>query len=118
MLMVAKVHPELLEQMAQAGNRPIQAVVHLRPAANHAAIPSPEESASLAQQVLERTAAQVGYPARKSNVLRNLACLIVEADPQFVQALLQQPEVVSALPNQTTENPFIPPVAKHSPRPR
>jgi len=110
--MAAKVHPELLQQIAQAGSAPVQAIVHLRSPQNPEAIPSQEDSVKLADEVLNRVAAQVGHRAARVNVLRNLATVVLEADSTFVHSLLQQPEVIAALPNQTAESPFIPPKGK------
>ena len=110
--MAAKVHAELIEQLNRAGNSPVQAIVQLRWAHKPEAIPSPEDSARMADSVLRRVADQVGHPASRTNLLRNLATLIVEADPEFLSLLIQQPEVISALPNKTAESPFIPPKGK------
>ena len=74
--------------------------------------PSPEESAKLADTVLKRVAEQVGHAATRSNVLRNLATVVVEADSDFVRSLIDQPEVISAIPNETVESPYIPPKRK------
>jgi DNA polymerase II small subunit/DNA polymerase delta subunit B len=110
--MTSKVHPELADQLARAGTSLLQAVVQLRATYDPDAIPSPDEVTKLANMVLERVATTVGHSASRTNVLRNVASLIVEADPKFMRALIQQPEVVSALPNQTTESPFIAPKGK------
>lgn len=105
-------HPELLAQMDRAGDAPVQAIIQLRQPGKAGAVPSPDESTSLAKQVLERVAEKVGKAAVRSNVLRNLATVVVEAHPSFLRSLVQQPEVISAIPNQTSESPFIPPVGK------
>jgi hypothetical protein len=113
--MATRVSPELLDQLERAGTSPVQAVVQLRDAHEPHAVPSPEDSTRLADDVLRRVTAEVGHPAARTNVLRNLATLVVEADPDFLRSLIRQPEVISALPNQTAESPFIPPRTK---RPR
>jgi hypothetical protein len=110
--MAAKVNPELLDQLERAGTSPVQAIVHLRSAHEPHVIPSPEDAARLADEVLRRVATDVGHPPARANVLRHLATLVVEADAEFLRSLIQQPEVVSVLPNQTAESPFIPPRAK------
>jgi hypothetical protein len=110
--MAAKVHPELLQQMARAGSAPVQAIVHLRSTQNAKIIPTADDSVKLAHEVLDRVAGQVGHRAGKVNVLRHLATVVLEADPEFVRSLLLQPEVVSALPNQSADSPFIPPTKK------
>jgi len=110
--MAVKIHPELLGQMERAGRSPVQAVVQLRAAHQPEVIPSPEDAVRLADIVLDRVAADVGHKAMRTNVLRNLATVIVEADPDYLRALIAQPEVISAIPNNTAESPFIPPKGK------
>ena len=110
--MAANVHPELIEQLANAGESPVQAVLQLRAAHDQQQIPSPEESAKLADDVLRRVQNEVGRPPIRTNLLRNISSLIVEADPEFLGSLLKQPEVVYAQPNQRRESLFIPPKGK------
>lgn len=107
--MPTKVHSELLRQLAQSDDRPVQAVVHLCLPDKPQQIPSPDDTARLADTVLQRVQQRIGHPAIRSNVLRNLATLVVEADPAFLRSLVEQPEVFSALPNEMAESPFIPP---------
>ena len=110
--MATKINPELLGQMEKAGGSPVQAIVQLRAAHQPGVIPSPDDTTQLAKAVLHRVATDVGHPATRSNVLGNLATLIVEADSDFLRALMKQPEVISAIPNKTAESPFIPPHGK------
>jgi len=110
--MKAKVNPELLQQLDQAGTRPVQAIVQLRPSGKADAGISPEETDRLAKHVLQRVAEAVGSAASRVNVLRNLGTAIVEADADFIRSLIEQPEVIAAMPNQTAESPFIPPKKK------
>lgn len=110
--MVAKTHPKLLEQMDRERARPIQAIIQLQSADHDGTLMSPEKTAKLADNILSRVAAEVGRPVVRCNVLRNLATMVVEADPEFLQALIRQPEVVSATPNQTSESPMIEPKGK------
>lgn len=105
--MSARIHPELASQLNHPGDSPLQAVVELGSVQK-----SPEETLKLAQEVLQRVSQVVGHPAARTNVLRNLARVVVEADRDFLRSLLEQPEVVSAMPNQMSESPFIPPVRK------
>jgi hypothetical protein len=110
--MATKVNPELRKQLDHAGDRYVQAIVQLHSPDDPDARISPEETARLADEVLQRVAADVGHPAARANVLRNLATMIVEADADFLRSLIRQPEIVSASPNRTAESPFIPPKGK------
>jgi hypothetical protein len=110
--MTNKIHPELLDELNRAGTSSVQAVVQLHSPGDVKTLMSPEETSKLADVVLERVTAEVGRPATRTNVLRNLATLVVEADPAFLNKLISQPEVLSALPNRTNESPFIPPKRK------
>jgi hypothetical protein len=107
--MTDKIHPELLDQLKQAGTSPVQAVVELRPAHQPEAVPPADECAKLAHDVLSRVASEVGHPPARVNVMRHLARVALEADPEFLRSLLRQPEVVSAIPNKLKEPPTNPP---------
>src|SRR6476620_8712382 len=107
--MSARVHPELAIQLNQPGGSPLQAVVELGTSQQ-----SPEVTSRLAKEVLQRVSEIVGHSAERTNILRNLARVVVEADRDFLRSLREQPEVLSAMPNQMTESPFIPPVRKHA----
>jgi hypothetical protein len=106
------IHPELQSQLDNANDSPVQAIVQLREPGQPDATPSPEKFAALAKNLLDRVQSEVGQAALRINPLRNLATLIVEAHPGFLRKLVQQPEVISAIPNQTAESPFIPPKGK------
>jgi hypothetical protein len=106
------VDPELAAQLKDAGSRLVQAVVQLRDAKRGKKPPSPQESAQLAENVLSRVTKAVGHSAARTNILKNVATIIVEADSDFVRSLIQQPEVVSALPSNTSESMVIPPHGK------
>jgi hypothetical protein len=110
--MAANIHPELIEQLDRAGSGLVQAIVHLKHPDQADAQISPEETAKLADTILGRVARDVGHPAARSNVLRNLATMVVEADGDFLRSLSRQPEVAAVSPNRTAESPFIPPKGK------
>jgi hypothetical protein len=110
--MNAKVNPELAAQLRDAGAGPVQAIFQLRSPKEREAPLTDVETERLSKELLERVAAKVGEPARRSNLLRNLRALIVEASPEFVRSMLQQPEVASATPNRTEESAYIPPKGK------
>jgi hypothetical protein len=110
--MNAKVNPELIAQLHHAGRKPVQAIFQLQSAKEPEAPLTDAEIQRISNEVLERVAAKVGEPAKRSNLLRNLRTLIVEASPEFVRSMLQQPEIASATANKTEESPFIPPRGK------
>jgi len=103
--MSERVHHDLLKQLDGPEDRPIQAIVQLRSPRAVDVVPSPEEAGTLAAEVLGRVQARVGRSALRTNVLRNLSSVIVEASPAFVRSLLEQPEVVSAVPNRAPAKP-------------
>lgn len=110
--MAAKINPELLEQMSQSGSDPVQAIVQLRYADRPEIVPTSEEATQLAEHVLQRVEKVVGHSPMRTNLLRNLASVVIEADSPFLRLLIEQPEVVSALPNRTSQSMFIPPKGK------
>lgn len=101
-----------MQQLAQAGTGLVQAVLQLQSPASPARTPDSDDAARLANDAIQRVAQSLHRTPARTNVLRNLGTMIVEADPQFLQQLLQQPEVASASPNKLAESPFIPPRGK------
>src|SRR5262245_25280513 len=110
--MAAKVHPDLLTQLDRAGSGLVQAVFQLQSPAESAASLSPQDAAELAKNAMDRAAKQVGHKATRSNLLKNLGTLIVEADPTYLRSLMEQPEIYSVIPNKMAESPLIPPKGK------
>lgn len=107
-------HPELTEQIAAAGDSLVRAVVQLRPTTNEVNQPRTDSGdfAELAQSVLARVSETVGHKANRTNILRNVNSIILEADSTFMEEMIKQPEIVSAMPSQTRESLKIPPVSK------
>lgn len=110
--MANELHARLLKELDGDAQSLVQAIVQIRSANDPKTIPSPEESTTLANSVLERVAERVGCRPSRTNILRNLATIVVEAPPAFIRSLIEQPEVISAIPNQSEESPFIPPKRK------
>ena len=110
--MKAPIPTELLEQIENAGDGTVQAIIQLRPAEKPDSIPTSEETKELATSVLARVTAKVGHEPTRVNVLRNIATVVVEGDAGFLRSLIQQPEVISVMPNRTCESPFIAPKGK------
>ena len=110
--MAAKIHPELAEQLAHAGSKPVQAIFRLRSPDNPDAKLSPDDTAMLAKNLLARVAEHFGRKVERPNVLQNLATMVVEGDAEVIHWLTRQDEIASASPNKTAESPFIPPKGK------
>jgi hypothetical protein len=108
----AKIDPELLEILDQPGKSGVQAVLQLKSAGKSKALLSPDEAKSIADALLDRVASEVGSRPSRFNVLRNIATMVIEAEPEFLRSLIAQPEVAAASPNQTKESAFIPPRGK------
>lgn len=109
--MSAKIHPLLLDQL-DGGSSLVQAIVQLRYTDEKEGAVLPEAMDQLAAELLARVAREVGHSAVRSNVLRNVATVIIEAAPDFIRSLISQPEIASALPNQTADSVAIPPVKR------
>jgi hypothetical protein len=73
---------------------------------------SSEDAVALAEHAVHRVADRLGRRPLRQNLLRNLGVLILEADPEFIRTLIDQPEIRTASPNKTAESPFIPPKGK------
>lgn len=100
---------QLRELLDSANKSPIQAIVQLRMPERPEAVPTAVETSELATRVLERVALATNSVAGKTNILKNLATVVVEAEPEFIRVLIEQPEVIYAMPNQISEELFIPP---------
>jgi hypothetical protein len=72
----------------------------------------PQEAGQLANAVLNRVQSLTGLSPIRTNVMSNLAAVMVEAQPAFLRSLVNQPEVIAATPADTGESPFIPPKDK------
>jgi hypothetical protein len=110
--MNTKANSELIAQLRKGGTEPVQAIFHLQSPKDPGAQLTDAETKRISSQVLQRVAAQLGEPAIRSNLLSSLRTLIVEATPEFLRSMLQQPEIASASANQTKESPLIPPKGK------
>ncbi len=80
---------------AHAEGRTATLLCHLR-AQGSSAIPTPEESARLAESALARASASSGLTPLRHQILRNLAAIRVEAGAAFLLDLLAQPEIHDA----------------------
>lgn len=110
--MSARIHPQLRNEIDQPGDRPLNAVIQLRPRGSPDEIPSPQEAGQLADAVLNRVQSLTGLSPIRTNMMNNLASVMVEAQPAFLRSLVDQPEVIAATPADTGQSPFIPPKNK------
>jgi hypothetical protein len=97
----------------------VSAVFSVRPDPAAKAAPSPEETAALVDDLLERVRQQTGREPGRVTVFRNLGSFAVAAPADFVRRLLEQPEVVTATANVQPQDLLIRPVGpRRQPDPR
>ncbi len=110
--MSAKANPELNKQLRDAGSQPVQAIFQLQSADGAQTQLTDADTKQLSNDLLARVAAKVGLAPIRSNLLCNLRTLVVEAKPEFLKCLLQEPEIAAGKANQTKESAYIPPKGK------
>jgi hypothetical protein len=107
------VENERADSLEVSGRPLIQTVIQLNPAKSSGELLTPLEAEELTKKVLIRVAEEVGRCAVRVRVLRNLSAIVVEADDEFQACLARQPEVATAMPNESNESLSMPPVRKH-----
>jgi hypothetical protein len=100
----AQVDPELRRQLSRAATaeaEPVEAVLRLRPPTRRGAAPSGGAARDLAAVVVARVAREMGASPGDYdvNVFENLGYFVLAAPPDFVERVLDQPEVASASAN-------------------
>jgi hypothetical protein len=94
-----RVDPELTRQLdeasASAADPTVQAVFYLHSGAKGA----PDDVTRSANHAIEGAKAKAGTEPSRVNVMRNLGTMAVEAPASFLRALIEEPEVASALAN-------------------
>ena len=95
----AKADPELLKQLRASARaeKPVEAVFTLRLPKGLGS--GPRRVDQLARKILDRVAGSAGAGAFEVNVFANLGAFAISAPPQFVRALLKEPEISSAVAN-------------------
>ncbi len=95
----AKVDPELRRQLkdATAESAAVQAVFKLRSAIE--ARP-PAEVQKEAQELLDRVSAKTGKSPERVNILKNLGMFALEAPADYIDGVLEEEGVESAVANQ------------------
>jgi hypothetical protein len=108
-----KIDPELLRQLDDGGSgEPVQAIVRLRVPDPAKTVAAPEETEATAQELVDRVQKLVGEQEAALNIFRNLGTFMICAQPRFLRALMQQPEVASVTANQQPGSAKIDPVHK------
>lgn len=98
--MSERVDPELVKQMAEAADdEPVGAVIRLSPTSPDHLVPSPEETERIAHELLSRAGKRVKHLAPDFNVFKHLGYFVVSAPPAYLKALVDSPEIASAVPN-------------------
>lgn len=107
-----KTDPELRRQLKAENSDQglVEAVFTLRSSTLKTATPTHVEE--LTHQVLDRVADEIGVEAKEINIFRNLGAFAVSAPPNFIRALLTEPEIASATANRQQESLMIPPHRK------
>lgn len=107
-----KTDPELRRQLKaeNSDQQLVQAVFTLRLSTQQSLTPMHVEE--LTHEVLDRVADEVGVQAKEINIFRNLGAFAVSAPPDFIRALLTEPEIATATANQQPESMMIPPHRK------
>jgi hypothetical protein len=95
----AKMDDELRRQCEDPVG-PVEAVFELKPADQSQSFLEPEETERLTKAVLQRVGKLTSDEPQHVHVFRNLGRFVVSAEPQFLKALLAQPEISSAKANQ------------------
>jgi len=109
--------PELRKQLATApASGPVEATVTLDAGPGRAYIPS-EEVGSKVKEILREVGREVGEVHEDVNIFENLGSFAVRARPAFLEALLNRPEVATAMANQQSQDMLIRPVRK-GPKPK
>ena len=94
-----KTDPELLRQIDSAAdnNEYIQAVFSL-------ALPTkklldPQQVEETTNQVLHRAEEEVGSKPSDVNIFKNMGSFVISADASFIQKVIDDPDVASAIAN-------------------
>ncbi len=90
--MAAKIDPELRRQLATSDG-PIDVALYVRMSATEGEV----GIKALADELIHRVSIEAGEEPQVVHVLLNLRTLIVSASSRYLNVLLAQPEVTSAL---------------------
>jgi len=101
---LGQTDPELLRQLddAKSSGEPVQAVVKLRRTAGKA--PEPAAVEKQTQRAVDRTIEATGERPDDVHVMGRLSVAYVSGSEKFLREFVEQPEVASAVANQTVAN--------------
>ena len=104
--MSAQVHPQLERLLEEAdassadSDTCVEAVVTLLPSDVEQVVDSPEATIQKGQELVARVKRLTAEDADAVTIFEHMQSMAVRARPRFLRALLEQPEIESALPNQ------------------
>jgi hypothetical protein len=109
--MKAKTDQELQQQLEQtaSGRQEVQAVFVLRPPGSSQKFLTPDQTLTMVENLLHRLQQETGESPRDYNVFKNLGSFVVAASPAFINKLLEQDEIASAMANRQPGSALIPP---------
>jgi hypothetical protein len=97
---MAKVDPRLLKKIKEEkAGRPVQAVITLRSGPDGRPL-TPEATEESVQAVIKRAQSRTARDVTRVKVFKNLQSFAVEAEPEFVQCLIDDESVDSASLNE------------------
>jgi hypothetical protein len=104
---LGQTDPELLRQLddAKSSGEPVQAVVKLRRTAGKA--PEPAAVEKQTQRAVDRTIEATGERPDDVHVMGRLSVAYVSGSEKFLREFVEQPEVASAVANQTVANQTV-----------
>ena len=109
---MALIDPELVRQLADAGeDGTVEAVVRLK-AGKGADTPEPDQTERIAQELVSRAQRSSGRREHGVNVFRYMGSFAVSAPKAFVEHLIHEPEVAAAVANRQPDGGMIPPASK------
>jgi hypothetical protein len=98
-----KIDPHLAAQLKETSAKDeVQAVVTLHPDDPSQPAPSPERMEEMARDLVARVTKSSGVAPKKVNVFKYLGSFAIAAEPAFIEHLVGQPEVKSAMSNRRT----------------
>ena len=97
--MSAKVDEDLVTQIRECPDDAVEAVIMLHSADPQEPAATPDEMDALVARLLEKARTASGHTADQVNVFRNMGSIAIAAKGKFLQALIEQPEVASAMAN-------------------
>jgi hypothetical protein len=95
----AQIDDELVSQIRECPDDAVEAVLMLHSADPQEPAATPEEIEPLVKRLHDRASVATGHTADQVNVFRNMGSIAIAAKGKFLQALIEQPEVASAMAN-------------------